>query len=248
MSTFNSQKNMEKTKTTKIAKPEAKTANRVLIVDDHPFLRSGLKATLLMSDPSLEIDEASSMDEAIGKLKHNVYRLSLIDLDLSDDKTGLDLITKMHDDDALNKNGLPAIIVSANLKQDLIFKCIEKGAGGFISKNSVQEGELKIAVDTALARQVYLPAEIINQSGRSSSFNSRPVVPIASLGLSKTLEATLKCVFLGMDTKSIAKATSVSPFTARDRLKELHKFFGVENKRRPMLMVELAKQGITSES
>jgi hypothetical protein len=50
---------------------------RVLIIDDHPLVRDGLRSVIAISFDSCEIFEAASLEEAIGLLeKHEVVPLS----------------------------------------------------------------------------------------------------------------------------------------------------------------------------
>ena len=41
---------------------------KILIVDDHPLYRQGLKALMLGLNPEVEVDEASSVPQALGLL------------------------------------------------------------------------------------------------------------------------------------------------------------------------------------
>jgi two-component system, NarL family, nitrate/nitrite response regulator NarL len=213
---------------------------RILLIDDHVIVRRGIRTLLEMSSPLAQIDEASSFDEAIALVERNVYTLTMLDLDLSREKSGLDILDRLRELD----RGLPAIVLSGHDDRATVMQCLERGASGFIAKSSDEESVLRTAIDVVLAGRVYLPSSALGKGGStvpSSVALARPV-SLDGLNLSPKLKEALMCLYQGMSNKAIAKKMNISPFTARDYCSDLYREFGVTG--RAQLVVELARQGI----
>lgn len=131
--------------------PKSKApVRRVLIVDDHPMMRTGL-AQLIGSEPDLKVvaeaDNARQGLEAVSKLA-----LDLVLLDISlPDKSGLELLKDIR----AVRPELPVLVVS--MHDELVFaeRVLRAGGRGYIMK---QEGGQKYlqAIRQVLAGQIYV--------------------------------------------------------------------------------------------
>ncbi len=123
---------------------------RLLLVDDHAVVRSGLKM-LLSSESDVEIvGEASTARDAMlaaGELKPDVI---LMDIGLPD-MSGIDATREI-------KKRFPDIsIVALTIHEDeeYFFRMLEAGASGYVPKRAAPD-ELLTAIRAAAAREVYL--------------------------------------------------------------------------------------------
>src|ERR1044071_6984204 len=125
-------------------------AIRLLLVDDHAVVRSGLKM-LLENERDVEIiGEASSASgamEAALQLKPNVI---LMDIGLPD-LSGIDATRE------IKKRLSEVAIVALTIHEDeeYFFKMLEAGASGYVPKRAAPE-ELLTAIRAAAVGQVYL--------------------------------------------------------------------------------------------
>ena len=123
---------------------------RLLLVDDHAVVRSGLKM-LLENERDVEIlGEAASAAEAIEaamRLKPNVI---LMDIGLPD-LSGIDATRE------IKKRVSDVSIVALTIHEDeeYFFKMLEAGASGYVPKRAAPE-ELLTAIRAAATGQVYL--------------------------------------------------------------------------------------------
>src|SRR5215208_6437979 len=123
---------------------------RLLLVDDHAVVRSGLKM-LLENERDVEIiGEASSAAEAMEaalRLKPNVI---LMDIGLPD-LSGIDVTRE------IEKHAPDIAIVALTIHEDeeYFFKMLEAGASGYVPKRAAPE-ELITAIRAAATGQVYL--------------------------------------------------------------------------------------------
>lgn len=215
------------------------SVTRILLVDDQGIVRRGIKTLLQLSDPHLIIDEAATVAEATSKLETEQYAFSLVDLDLAGGESGFDVISKMHE----LERGLPAIVLSGSDDRDTILDCLKRGASGFITKASEDEGVFRTAIDTVLSGRIYLPSNAIGRGGHTPAFSRPPkVTNISDLQLRPKLAETLKYVYQGLSNKAIGRRMDIAETTARDYCSELYREFGVA--RRAQLIVELARRGV----
>jgi DNA-binding NarL/FixJ family response regulator len=155
------------------AKP--KTApKRLLVVDDHPMMRTGL-AQLIDNEGDLKVcAEADNAGQALNAVSKQKFDLALVDISLPD-KNGLELIKDMRTLNPL----LPILVVSMHDEMIYAERVLRAGARGYIMK---QEGGQKFlqAIRQVLAGQVFvsdkMSARILeNFSGNPLSSSSSPV-------------------------------------------------------------------------
>ena len=116
---------------------------RVLVVDDHAIVRSGIRR-LLSERPDIEVFEAASGEEAMSAVLDAPADLIVLDLDLPG-LGGLELLRRL----VRTVPKAPILIFSQHAEAIYATKALEAGAQGFVSKNALPEEFLE-AVDTVL--------------------------------------------------------------------------------------------------
>ncbi len=180
------------------------TAQKLLIVDDHPMMRTGL-GQLIDNEPDLvvaaEADNAAQAQAAVMKQK-----LDLVLLDISlPDKNGLELIKDLR---AL-KPDLAILVVSMHDETLYAERVLRAGARGYIMK---QEGGKKflLAMRKVLAGGIYVSEKMASRiletfSGQASG---APASPVARLS-DREFEV-FQLIARGSDTGAIAGQLHVS--------------------------------------
>lgn len=186
---------------------------RILLVDDHAVVRSGLRM-LLENERDVEIiGEASSAHEAIQaamSLKPNVI---LMDIGLPD-LSGIDATRE------IKKRVPESSIVALTIHEDeeYFFKMLEAGATGYVPKRAAPE-ELITAIRAAATGQVYLYPSLAKLLVRDFLSGGRPVSgeqPEAEL--TDREQEVLTYLAEGANNEEIATALVISPKTvARHR-------------------------------
>jgi len=116
---------------------------RVLVVDDHAIVRSGIRR-LLSERPDIEVFEAASGEEAMSAVLDAPVDLIVLDLNLPG-LGGLELLRRL----VRTVPKAPILIFSQHAEAIYATKALEAGAQGFVSKNALPEEFLE-AVDTVL--------------------------------------------------------------------------------------------------
>jgi DNA-binding NarL/FixJ family response regulator len=123
---------------------------RLLIVDDHPMMRTGL-AQLIDSEGDLKVcAEADNAGQAINAVSKQRFDLALVDISLPD-KNGLELIKDLR---AISPE-LPILVVSMHDEMIYAERVLRAGARGYIMK---QEGGQKFlqAIRRVLDGQIHV--------------------------------------------------------------------------------------------
>ena len=123
---------------------------RILIVDDHPLVRTGF-AQLIGDCPDLEVcGEAGDMSEALKQVEATNPDLAIIDLSLAGG-SGLDLIEHIR---ARNKK---ILMLVASMHDETLYaeRVLAAGARGYINKQEAQERIIQ-AIRQVLSGKVYL--------------------------------------------------------------------------------------------
>ena len=138
---------------------------RLLIVDDHPMMRTGL-AQLIDNEKDLKVcAEADNARQAMDFALSLALDLILLDISLPD-KNGLELIKDIR---AL-KPGLPILVVSMHDESLYAERVLRAGGRGYIMK---QEGGKKLlqAIRQVLSGQIYVSEKM--SAGILESFSGR---------------------------------------------------------------------------
>jgi two-component system response regulator NreC len=123
---------------------------RLLLVDDHQVVRSGLRM-LLSNESDVEIvGEAGTAHDALDAVDSLLPDVVLMDIGLPD-LSGIDATRAI-------KSAHPEVAVVAltiHEDEEYFFKMLEAGAGGYVPKRAAPE-ELLTAIRAAAAGEVYL--------------------------------------------------------------------------------------------
>ncbi|WP_217134577.1 response regulator [Leucobacter chinensis] len=126
----------------------------VLLVDDHPVVRSGLRA-VLSAHPSLTIvGEAATGEEALSLAQHLTPAVVLCDLRLGDGIDGIETTKQLRAlDDA------PIVLMLTTFDRDAeVIGAIEAGAAGYLLKDAEPES-IAEAIERAARGEIVLSPE-----------------------------------------------------------------------------------------
>jgi DNA-binding NarL/FixJ family response regulator len=129
---------------------------RILVVDDHAIVRSGIRR-LLSGRGGLALMDAASGEAALEQLQAGAFDLVILDLNLPG-LGGLELLRRI----LKTYPRLPVLIFSLHTEAIYATRAMEAGARGFISKNAAPE-ELLAAVDTVLAGGTVIEGDIASE-------------------------------------------------------------------------------------
>ena len=202
---------------------------RILLVDDHPLFRDGIRSALSTLDPALQIEEAESVSEARTKLVDGAYALVLLDLNLPD-FSGLQTLGAI-----LEAGSSPIVVVSGEDAPDLVRAAIDAGAVGFVPKTS-KPGIVIAALRLIIAGGVYLPPAALSRSPGTRAEAPGPTGHLTHLHDNALAELTarqtevLPRLIAGKPYKSIARELGITEHTVKVHAASIFRALGVHNR------------------
>lgn len=157
---------------------------RVLIADDHPIVRSGLRA-VFEGDPEIEIvDEVGRAEDAVRHARRAIDVVTM-DLRFGDGMSGAEATRQLR---ALKEP--PAVLVLTNYDNDVdILQAIEAGASGYLLKDAPPAALISAVKDAAAGRTVLAPVvadrlqQRRNRPDVTLTAREREVLDLAAAGL-----------------------------------------------------------------
>ncbi len=210
------------------------TLKRILIVDDHPLYRDGLRARLSARPDFSVVGEAGTSAEGLRMAKELAPDLAVVDISLPDG-SGIELTREMR----AVRPDMPVLIVSMHAKLDFIAAAFQAGASGYMSKESGGEGILQ-AIDTVLAGGQYLDGSLSpTVLRRLSDISGRKAKTVdASYGtLSLREQQVMRLLAEGLTPEEIAAKLFVSRKTVLNHRYSIMTKLGIKS---PMAFVRHA--------
>ncbi len=127
---------------------------RVLVADDHPVVRGGIKQALSDSVAGVVIGEACTVQELFEQIAGRRWDVVILDITMPGGG-GLDALKRLKQE----RPSLPVLMLSVYPEDQFAVRAIRAGASGYLTKQSLPE-ELVRAVKTVLGGSKYLTAKV----------------------------------------------------------------------------------------
>ena len=111
---------------------------RVIIVDDHPVVRRGLKQIIAAEQDMQVVGEAENAGEALRVIRQTACDAVVLDITLPDG-SGLDVLSQLKSE----RPTLPVLIMSIHDEKQYALRVLKAGASGYLMKNSIPEELIK---------------------------------------------------------------------------------------------------------
>lgn len=196
---------------------------RLMMVDDHPVVRAGLRA-LLEADPGIEVvAELASGEEALAELEKlralgdGMPDLVLMDLNLGRGIGGIETTRTLRAD---HPDVQVLAVTTFDAEADVV-GALEAGASGYVLKDSPTEALLEAVRDAAAGRSVLSP-EVQQLLVRRMS------APRTALSPRET--EILEVLASGATNREAAKRLFISESTVKTHLVHLYEKLGVDSR------------------
>ena len=173
-------------------------AIRVLLVDDHPLVRDGLKARLA-DLPGLEVvGEAGNAAEAFELVERMRPNLVLMDVGMKE-VNGIELTARL----LARQPALWVLMLSMYDNPEYVHRAMQAGARGYVLKDAPSQ-EIINAIEAITAGQTFLSASISGRLSRAQT--PRPVLSMRECEI-------LACIAKGHASKQVAQELGLSTRT-----------------------------------
>ena len=209
-----------------------KTHMKILIADDHNLVREGLRPFLEELDPSVEIAEAASFDEAYA-VAAETEGLNLILMDLKmPGMNAFDGLVKMCE----TYTDVPVVILSGHFNRHDVLEAIERGAAGYVPK-TISGSAMVNALRLVLSGEKYIPSAAFQDSpesnddspiGRSAAAKINKDGPLSRL--SDREKEILGHLIEGNTNKEIARKLGLQEITVKVHLRNIYRKMEAANR------------------
>jgi DNA-binding NarL/FixJ family response regulator len=127
---------------------------RVLVVDDHPVVREGLRAILALTSDVTAGGLVRNCEEAVTALRHEHFDLVILDLSLPG-RNGVSLVAELKE----CFPRLPVLIFTFHDERHLVVHALKQGANGYVTKDTAPE-ELLTAIRRVAGGGKYVTAAL----------------------------------------------------------------------------------------
>ena len=208
---------------------------RIVLADDHPMFREGLRFTL-SREPDLEVvAEAATGSDAVrlaGELDPDV-----VVMDLAMPELGGLAATRR-----LTELGVRArvLVLTMSEDDDSVFAALRAGAGGYLVKGADPDQVISAVRAVARGHAVFGP----HLAGRMLTFFAEPPGqrPDELPGLSAREREVLTLLAEGMSNPDIGRALFISPITVRNHVSSIFAKLRVTNRHQAMLRARATRK------
>jgi len=199
---------------------------KVLLVDDHKWVRQGFKLALESKFDINIVGEAGDGNEAIEKTKELIPELILMDINMPN-LNGIEAAKQIRE---FNKD-VKIIILTMLDNERFIFEALTAGINGYIYKDS-EITELAKAIEQVMEGEDYFNKEVTKKiidyhTGKNISEFYQETTQ--SNPLTKREMEVVKLVSEGYTSKVIAEKLFISPFTVVKHRKNIIKKLSAKN-------------------
>jgi DNA-binding NarL/FixJ family response regulator len=222
----------------------AVSAVRVLVVDDHPIVRSGL-AGLISAQGDMElVGSVDSGEEAVATVRAHDVHVVLMDLQLP----GIDGIEATRLVRQL-RPGAAVVVLTSTSDRTRILEAFDAGAVGYVLKDASPD-ELVRAIQAAARGESPMTsrtARALVEDRLASAAAPRPLVEpvpgireadVAATGLTTRELEVLRLLRDGMPNKSIARQLGITEATVKAHLSSAFQRLGVRDRTQAALWMQ----------
>ena len=212
---------------------------RVMIVDDHPIVRSGLSDLLEDSGKFAVVAQAADGDEALRLAQEAEPQVVIMDVFLPG-KDGIETCREL----TARLPETRVMMLTAATQQDAVIDAIAAGATGYVEKFALPEALLSALSDVAEGR-LSVPEEAVKQvfamlKGQRQLDSSRPADRLTAIE-----RQTLTLFARGTPYAEIAKQRGNSVVTVRNTLYRVQDKLGIETKQE--LVIWAVRNGLLDD-
>ena len=199
---------------------------KILIADDHPIVRKGLKEIIEVTPDMMVGDEASNGQEALEKVRKSDFDVVLLDISMPG-RSGLDILKELKSE----KPELSVLILSMHPEEQYAVRVLKAGASGYLTKESAPKeliAAIKKAstgrkyVSSSLAEKLALYLDIDDGRPLHETLSDREYEVMRMIASGKTITEIAGKLFLSIKTISTYRSRILEKMRMKSNAELIH--------------------------
>lgn len=205
---------------------------RVVVGDDHPLFREGVVRALTGSGQIEVVAEAEDGAGVLALIRQHLPDVALIDYRMPQ-LDGTQVAAAVRRDELRTR----VLLLSAHDDAAIVYRALEEGAAGFLSKESTRAELVSAVLDCARGRDV-VTASLTSGLAGEIRRRAQPAGP----ALSAREREVLRMIAAGLTVPTIAKQLFLAPSTVKTHVQRLYEKLGVGD--RAAAVAEAMRRGL----
>ncbi|TKJ30852.1 DNA-binding response regulator [bacterium (candidate division B38) B3_B38] len=205
---------------------------KILIADNHPIVRQGLKQILRKTCDMVVADEASNGQEVLDKVWKNDYDVILLDISMPG-RSGLDVLKQLKS----QKPELPILVLTMHPEEQYAVRVLRAGASGYLTKESAPNELIKAIrkvsqgrkyVSSSLAEKLAFGLEIYSERPLHETLSDREYEVMRMIASGKRVKEIAEELFLSIKTISTYRSRILEKMKMKSNAELMH--YAIQNK------------------
>ena len=199
---------------------------KILIADDHPIVRKGLKNIIKETSDMTVADEASNGQEVIKKALKKDFDIVVLDISMPG-RSGLDILKELK----IHKPKLSVLVLSVHPEEHYAVRALKAGASGYLTKESAPEELIKAIyrislgkkyISSSLAEKLALDLDINSERPPHEALSDREFEVMCLIASGKTIKEIASELFLSIKTISTYRSRILEKMRLKSNAELIH--------------------------
>jgi two-component system invasion response regulator UvrY len=202
---------------------------RILLVDDHPVVRHGIRQILIDGMKAVSVGEANDVPTASASIRTDAWDVVVLDLTLPG-ASGLDLLKEIRRE----RPNLPVLVLSMHPAAQFARRVLAAGASGYLTKDSAAT-DLIQAIDDIRRGRLYVGSQLPDWASTAAAalkapheqLSDREYQVLRMLGSGRTVSEIAAALRLSVKTVSTYRSRLLDKLQMRSNAEVMR--YAIEN-------------------